>query len=70
MSAILPAITVANTVATLLLDALGAAQKYAQIQAAAAAQGRELTLGDLQAARADNDVAAAQLDASIKAHGG
>lgn len=63
-------LTVANTVATLLLDALGAAQKYAQLQANALAQGRELTLDDLKAARAENDVAAAQLEASIKAHGG
>lgn len=63
-------ISVANTVATLLLESLAAAQKYAQLQAKATAEGRALTLDDLKAARADNDVAAAQLEASIRLHGG
>ncbi|MGK2899212.1 MAG: hypothetical protein ACSLE9_11070 [Burkholderiaceae bacterium] len=62
--------SIAQTVAELLLQALLAAQKYAQIQAAAAAQGRVINLDDLKAARAENDVAAHQLDASIAAHGG
>lgn len=61
---------IAQAVASLLLESLLAAQKYAQIQATAAAQGREVNLDDLKAARAENDVAAAQLDASIAAHGG
>ena len=70
MSAVLTTVSVANTVATLLLESLAAAQKYAQLQALATARGTPLTLDDLQAARAEDDVAAAQLEASIKAHGG
>lgn len=69
MSAI-AVVTAADTAISLLLDALAAAQKFSGIIASAAAAGRPVSLEDLKAARAEDDVASAQLDAAISAHAG
>lgn len=61
---------VADTVLTTILGLLAAATKLTTMKAQADAEGRALALADLQTARAADDVAAAELDAAITAHGG
>lgn len=68
MSSVLAAVTVADTVANLLEQALGAASKYAALQKTATSQGRELTLDDLKGLRADDGKVRADLEAAIAAH--
>lgn len=67
MSAVV-AINAAAALVQLTLEAATAIQKYAQIQQRASDLGRPVSLDDLKEARAADDVAAAQLDATIAAH--
>lgn len=70
MAAILPIVNAGATLAGLLIDALGAAQKYAALQAQVAAEGRQVTVADLKQLRAADGTVDAQLEAAIVAHGG
>lgn len=63
-------IALADTVLTTVLDLLAAAAKLTALKASKDAAGLPITLEDLKDARAADDVAAAELDAAIKVHGG
>lgn len=70
MSAVLTTITVADTLANLLTQALAAASQYAALQKAAADRGTPLTLDDLKGLRVADGVVRDDLEAAIAAHGG
>ena len=67
MSAVV-AINAGSALITLLLQAATATQKYAELQARVAAEGRPVTLADLKALRNEDDAVDLHLGAVIAAH--
>jgi hypothetical protein len=67
MSAIV-AINAGSALITLLLQAATATQKYAELQARVAAEGRPVTLEDLKALRSEDAAVDLHLEAAIVAH--
>lgn len=59
----------ADIVMSLLRSALAAATAYANLQARASQENREIDIDDLKSLRSMDNIASADLDAAIKAHG-